>query len=262
MKLYAHTLTMPLLLPLRILLPLLLLLLLPCTSIANAKPKAPNSLDKCSESLSHFEDKRPSPPSPSILDRLSAIEDSINNRLHQVYFTPSPTNSDNLLVNELTNLQKSFNELFDEVNSNQFTKQQELRCAEIEAKLASLLQSDKARPVAAIPDNTVGINSFFAGMLGRDVYANSSPTSRMYHGQKIYVISKRVGNFKRGDYFYLDGLHKDHIEVFNKVGKIKFILNLDGSINQAKTKKATAQKRRLLLSLFDLKKQISNLMYC
>ena len=36
---------------------------------------------------------------------------------------------------------------------------------------------------------------------------------------------------------YLDGLHKDHLEVIDKRGNVKYVLNLDGTLNLDKTKK-------------------------
>jgi len=43
---------------------------------------------------------------------------------------------------------------------------------------------------------------------------------------------------KKGDRFYLDAMHKNHIEVFNRNGKIKTVLNLDGTENISKLKAA------------------------
>ncbi|MBZ2123399.1 filamentous hemagglutinin [Streptococcus gordonii] len=36
----------------------------------------------------------------------------------------------------------------------------------------------------------------------------------------------------------MDGAHKDHIEVFDKRGRFKKVMNLDGSVNDIKTKSA------------------------
>ena len=46
------------------------------------------------------------------------------------------------------------------------------------------------------------------------------------------------GILRKGDYFYLDSLHWDHLEVFNKNGTFKYVLNLDGTINVSKSSKA------------------------
>ncbi|MDK2600344.1 filamentous hemagglutinin [Bacillus stercoris] len=47
---------------------------------------------------------------------------------------------------------------------------------------------------------------------------------------------------KKGDRFYLDNLHKDHLEVFDKRGNLRVVLNLDGTLNEAKTKNAIGRK--------------------
>ena len=43
----------------------------------------------------------------------------------------------------------------------------------------------------------------------------------------------------------LDSLHKDHLEVFDKNDKFKFVLNLDGSMNLDKSAKAMKEGRRI-----------------
>jgi len=47
---------------------------------------------------------------------------------------------------------------------------------------------------------------------------------------------------KKGDKLYLDGLHKDHFEVFNKRGKVKDVLNLDGTSNSKKFNLASGRR--------------------
>jgi len=57
---------------------------------------------------------------------------------------------------------------------------------------------------------------------------------------------KPVGDYiAKGDKYYLDGLHKDHIEVFDSKGRVKAVLNTDGSYNDSKTKSAIKEGRRL-----------------
>lgn len=41
---------------------------------------------------------------------------------------------------------------------------------------------------------------------------------------------------------YLDALHKDHLEIIDKAGNVKYVLNLDGTLNSDKTKKALGRK--------------------
>ncbi len=78
---------------------------------------------------------------------------------------------------------------------------------------------------------------------GADVKNNSSKTSKQYQGQSIYNAKDDVGIYiTKGDQFYLDGSHKNHLEVFDRRGNFKYVLNLDGSINPEKTKAAEGRK--------------------
>lgn len=71
---------------------------------------------------------------------------------------------------------------------------------------------------------------------GSELSESVRKTSQQYQGQSIYKATSDIGeNISRGDQLYLDGLHKDHIEVFDRNGKFKASLNLDGTINEAKT---------------------------
>ncbi|WP_218281292.1 hypothetical protein [Pseudomonas sp. 2848] len=81
---------------------------------------------------------------------------------------------------------------------------------------------------------------------GAKVYDGSTKTKQIYDGQSVYVANVSIGeNIDRGDKFYLDGSYMNHIEVFDSRHKAKFVLSLDGSINEAKTKVALKQKRKL-----------------
>ncbi|MCG2596946.1 MAG: hemagglutinin repeat-containing protein [Achromobacter sp.] len=74
---------------------------------------------------------------------------------------------------------------------------------------------------------------------GSEIKNGSRKTSQQYHGQTVYQADRRIGNnIKKGDKFYLDGKHMDHIEVFDGRGNVRCVLNLDGSINDRKTKAA------------------------
>ncbi|WP_434524327.1 hemolysin BL-binding protein [Photorhabdus asymbiotica] len=78
---------------------------------------------------------------------------------------------------------------------------------------------------------------------GSQAKSNSQKTSKMYDGQSIYQASSDIGtHIKKGDQFYLDGDHKNHLEIFDKRGNFKVVVNLDGTINQAKTDKAMGRK--------------------
>lgn len=78
---------------------------------------------------------------------------------------------------------------------------------------------------------------------GSFIKQNSTKTKRVIDGQSIYVADKAFQDLiEKGDLFYLDGLHKDHIEVFDKVGNFKGVLNLDGSENKDKTNKGKGRR--------------------
>ncbi|XBS71691.1 S-type pyocin domain-containing protein [Acerihabitans sp. KWT182] len=81
---------------------------------------------------------------------------------------------------------------------------------------------------------------------GSALKENSQKTGRLYQGQNIYKATDDIDSYiKHGDEFYLDGEHKNHLELFDKNGKCKLVLNLDGTRNNAKTDKALKEKRRL-----------------
>ena len=60
----------------------------------------------------------------------------------------------------------------------------------------------------------------------------------MMYNQFTKYQKKDSNYFKKGYGIYLDALHKDHLEVIDKTGKVKFVLNLDGTLNVDKTFKA------------------------
>ena len=60
------------------------------------------------------------------------------------------------------------------------------------------------------------------------------------------MVEKNVNDYlKKGDHFYLDAMHMDHIEVFDKFGNFKTILNLDGTVNIAKVKAVRKDGRNI-----------------
>jgi RHS repeat-associated protein len=71
-------------------------------------------------------------------------------------------------------------------------------------------------------------------------------TSKKYHGAEIYKFNSKVEvdgvTFKKGDYFYLDNFHKDHYETFSKMDESKGVFNLDGTLNEDKSKKSKKRK--------------------
>ncbi|MGR1252350.1 two-partner secretion domain-containing protein [Aeromonas veronii] len=82
---------------------------------------------------------------------------------------------------------------------------------------------------------------------GSQMKEHAHKTSQIFQGQSIYQAKKPVGDYiAKGDKYYLDGLHKDHIEVFDSKGRVKAVLNTDGSYNDSKTKSAIKEGRRLI----------------
>lgn len=79
--------------------------------------------------------------------------------------------------------------------------------------------------------------------LGAQIKNSAQKSSQIYQGQSIYKASSDIGDvIKKGDQFYLDGQHKNHLEVFDSKGKFKAVLNLDGTINKIKTEAAKGRK--------------------
>ncbi|MCW2485262.1 hemagglutinin repeat-containing protein [Candidatus Symbiopectobacterium sp. NZEC127] len=79
--------------------------------------------------------------------------------------------------------------------------------------------------------------------LGSQIKNSAQKSSQIYQGQSIYKANSDIGDvIKKGDQFYLDGQHKNHLEVFDSKGKFKAVLNLDGTINNVKTEAAKGRK--------------------
>ena len=88
------------------------------------------------------------------------------------------------------------------------------------------------------------MGEFFEDDFGKSIKGNVAKTKKQFQGQNIYEVTKKTNNpyLKKGDKFYLDNLHKDHIEVFDKRGNLRAVLNLDGTLNEVKTKSAIGRK--------------------
>jgi RHS repeat-associated protein len=82
--------------------------------------------------------------------------------------------------------------------------------------------------------------------LGDILIPASQRTGKTYQGQQIFEINTRVSvdgvKLKSGDYYYLDGLHKDHVEVFSSLDESKGVLNLNATFNDSKSEKAKKRK--------------------
>ena len=97
--------------------------------------------------------------------------------------------------------------------------------------------TNKTDNIAKLIINNIG--EFFKNEFGLSIKNSVTKTKNQYDGQSIYEVTKKIDSayLKKGDRFYLDNLHKDHIEVFDKKGNFRVVLNLYASINEAKTKK-------------------------
>ncbi|WP_373814263.1 DUF637 domain-containing protein, partial [Neisseria dentiae] len=80
---------------------------------------------------------------------------------------------------------------------------------------------------------------------GKQLSQISEKTKFQYQGQSVYKVQKNQGLLKTDDKFYLDAQHKNHLEVFDKNGNFKFVLNMDGSRNEAKTLAGQGRKLNL-----------------
>lgn len=78
------------------------------------------------------------------------------------------------------------------------------------------------------------IQEFFNTLTG-DTFKNaSSRTSKVYQGQRVYKADKDIilqdgSKIRKNDQFYFDGLHKDHLEVFDNKGQARIKVDLAGN---------------------------------
>ena len=112
-------------------------------------------------------------------------------------------------------------------------------------------QKAGAKVEQAAAKNIIAVNNmkefFTQTKFGQTLKENCLPTKYIEQGQKIFKVTEKiVGILDKNDYFYLDNAHKNHLEVFSGTGVFKKVLNLDGTINEAKT--ANAIGRRITLS--------------
>jgi filamentous hemagglutinin len=113
--------------------------------------------------------------------------------------------------------------------------------------LASIILPGKKVPHVPNAGAVGNMAEFFKkSAFGELTKSGSQKTSKIYQGQAVYKASDNVSeNIRKGDQFYLDAKHRDHLEVFDQRGNFIHVLNLDGTINPAKTAKAAAEGRRL-----------------
>lgn len=91
------------------------------------------------------------------------------------------------------------------------------------------------------------MSEFFKLDFGSSLKNLSQKTSSVVKGATVYKVTGKTGNnyLKKGDQYYLDTLHHDHMEVFDGRGKVKAVLNLDGTFNAIKTEVALKEGRRI-----------------
>jgi len=74
----------------------------------------------------------------------------------------------------------------------------------------------------------------------------SQKTAEIIKGASVYKATADINqHIRKGDQFYIDKQHMNHIEVFDSSGKARAVLNLDGSLNTAKTTAALQQGRTI-----------------
>ncbi|WP_244968570.1 hypothetical protein [Rosenbergiella australiborealis] len=58
---------------------------------------------------------------------------------------------------------------------------------------------------------------------GSQMKEAAQKTSKIYQGQTVYKSSGNINeNIRKGDQFYLDGVHKNNLEVFDSKGNFSF----------------------------------------
>ncbi|HEM3606987.1 TPA: hypothetical protein U1C06_001992, partial [Streptococcus suis] len=86
------------------------------------------------------------------------------------------------------------------------------------------------------------MSEFLESDFGQEIGNSLQKTKKRYDGQSVYKVTENIGELKKGDQIYLDGLHKDHLEIFDKRGRLKDVLNLDGTSNLDKLNKAIGRR--------------------
>ena len=70
---------------------------------------------------------------------------------------------------------------------------------------------------------------FIKNDFGKKLVNVSSKTNFTEQGQSVFKVTSKNNNLglKKGDHYYLDNKHKDHLEVFDSSGNFKQSLNLE-----------------------------------
>ena len=81
------------------------------------------------------------------------------------------------------------------------------------------------------------MQQFFAETkFGQSIKKCLEKTKIINQDQSVYRVKENLREYglKKGDQLYLDNMHKDHLEVFDKRGNFSTVLNLDGTYNKEK----------------------------
>lgn len=118
-------------------------------------------------------------------------------------------------------------------------------------QFAKKFDDGKSKVGSHAQNNPMGIvkpvsnmKEFFKMEFGKSLSNSVSKSKIRYDGQSVYKVERKTGNqyLKKGYGVYLDGLHKDHLEVIDKAGNVKYVLNLDGTLNIDKTRKISGRR--------------------
>lgn len=86
--------------------------------------------------------------------------------------------------------------------------------------------------------------------VGQALEAGSTRTKKQNGGAQVYEVRDKLelpggAQLKKGDQYHLDTLHRDHLEVYNKRNNFTQAVNLDGTVNPAKTQAGLREGRTL-----------------
>lgn len=105
------------------------------------------------------------------------------------------------------------------------------------------------KAVKALPSND--LKPFLKNdPVGQALEAGSTRTKKQNGGAQVYEVRDKLelpggAQLKKGDQYHLDTLHRDHLEVYNKRNNFTQAVNLDGTVNPAKTQAGLREGRTL-----------------
>lgn len=79
--------------------------------------------------------------------------------------------------------------------------------------------------------------------LGKSIKDKLQKTNKIVQNQRVYKVTKKVPEFdlKKGDQIYLDGKHKDHLEIFGKDNIFKRVIDFAGKKIENKTNRGAGR---------------------